>query len=43
MMMNCGKLPLLEAKLKDLNEGKCYCSGSKGEHRWSKSKKFEDD
>lgn len=28
---------------KNLNEGRCYCSGSKGDFRWSKSKKFEDD
>ena len=26
---------------KNLNEGKCYCPGS--DHRWPKSRKFEDD
>jgi len=28
---------------KNLNEGRCYCSQSKGDSRWSKSRRFEDD
>ncbi|MGA1797043.1 MAG: YceD family protein [bacterium] len=28
---------------KNLNEGRCYCSGSKADSRWSKSRKFIDD
>jgi uncharacterized protein len=28
---------------KNLNEGRCYCTGSKGDLRWTKSRKFEDD
>jgi len=28
---------------KNLNEGRCYCSGSKSDSRWSRSRRFEDD
>lgn len=28
---------------KNLNDGRCYCSNAKGDHRGSKAKKFEDD
>lgn len=28
---------------KNLNEGRCYCSQSKGDARWSRSRRFEDE